>query len=274
VTALSISRNFRVEPAAGSLGAYVHDFDLSLALDEEQKDQVRSLILEHHVVCFRGQNITPADHVRFTRMLGDFYIHPVVSGLEGHPEIIEVFGAAKLTESWHQDSTHSLRPPRLSILVARTLPPYGNDTQFSNQHRAYDALSEGLKAMLDGVGAVHTTAEPTKRALDRASVYGSVFEEATHPAVRTHPDTGRKALYVNAMYTRRFENMTVEESRGLLEYLYAHCGRPDFTFRHRWQPGDVLIWDNASVQHAVIGDMPGGTERYLHRTTTIGEEPA
>jgi taurine dioxygenase len=262
-----------VEPAAGSLGAYVYDFDVSRPLDHGQQEQLRSLILEHHVVCLRGQDISPAQQVEFTRSLGEFYYHPVVNGLEGHPEIVEVFGAHKNTEAWHQDASHSECPPRFSVLVPRKIPPFGNDTQFSNQHKAYDAISDGLKAMLAGVRAIHTTGEPTKRALERASVYGIVSEEASHPVVRTHPDTGRKALFVNAMYTRRFDGMTAEESRGLLEFLYAHCGRSDFTFRHRWQLGDVLIWDNASVQHAVVGDMPEGTERYLHRTTTVGEVP-
>lgn len=269
-----IQSGIRVEPAAGSLGAYVFGIDLSRPMDAGQMKQLRDLLLTYHVVCFREQDLTPAQHVSFTRSLGDFYIHPVVKGLEGHPEIVEVFGAARQTEAWHQDASHSEQPPRLSILAARRLPPFGNDTQFSNQHKAYDALSDGLKSMLANVRAVHTTGEPTKRALDQASGNGPVFEEASHPVIRTHPETGKKALYVNAMYTRRFDGMTVEESRGLLEFLYLHCGRSDFTFRHRWQSGDVLIWDNASVQHAVVGDMPEGTDRYLHRTTTAGKIPA
>jgi len=262
----------RVEPAAGSLGAYVHGFDIGADLDQEQKNYVRALMRQYHVVCFRGQSITPQQHRTFTvTVFGDFYIQPVVGGLEGYPEIIEVIGARKLTENWHQDSSHAVRPPRFSILVARELPPYGNDTQFANQHLAFERLSPGLQKVLQGLRAVHTTAKvpPSK---DYA-VYRTIDEQATHPVVRTHPETGRKALYVNSMYTRRFEDMTVEESLPLLQYLWAHCGRVELTFRHRWQPGDVVIWDNASVQHAVIGDMPEGTRRYMQRTTTMDDVP-
>lgn len=263
----------RVEPATGSLGAYVHDFDISRPLDADEQAFVRDLILRHHVVCFRGQSLSPEQHKAFTRYLGDFYIQPAVSGLEGHPEIVEVFGAASLTECWHQDSTHSERPPRFSVLVARNVLPYGNDTQFSNQHKAYDALSDGLKRMLEGVRVIFRTRRQAMRADAKYAGFNLADEEASHPVVRTHPDTGRKALYINRMYGEHFEDMTPEESRGLFDYLCTHCGRPDFTFRHRWLPGDVLIWDNASVQHAVVGDMPQGTGRYLQRTTTTGERP-
>lgn len=259
----------RVEPGAGSLGAYIYGFDISQPLDDEGQEFVRKVIRDHHVVCFREQDLTPDQHKRFTSYLGEFYVQPVVDGLEGNPEIVEIFGAAKLTENWHQDSTHSIHPPRFSVLVARQLPPYGNDTQFSNQHLAYETLSPGLQAMLAPLRAVHTTASGQQAGEALYRVYTQFNEEATHRVVREHPDTGRKALYVNAMYTRHFEGMTEEESRPLLEYLWRHCGRADFTFRHRWQLGDVLIWDNASVQHAVVGDLPAGTGRYLHRTTTV-----
>jgi taurine dioxygenase len=263
----------RVEPATGSLGAYVYGFDITGPLSQDEKEYVRQLMRDHHVVCFRGQDITPDQHVEFTRLFGDLYIQPVVNGLKENPNIVEVFGAHKLTESWHQDSTHSELPPRFSVLVARQIPPYGNDTQFSNQHKAYEALSPGLKRMLEGVRAVHRSRAVTMAGDSRYTEFAKKTEEAVHPVLRTHPETGRKALYVNAMYGCHFEDMTPEESRGLFEYLCAHCSRSDFTFRHRWQAGDVLIWDNASVQHAVVSDMPEGTGRYLHRTTTVDKRP-
>ena len=259
-----------VEPAAGSLGAYVHGFDISRPLDPDAQEFVRELMRQYHVVCFRGQTLTPAQQIAFTRYLGELFIHPMVTGLEGHPEIVEVFGSHKLTECWHQDATHSETPPRFSVLAAREIPPYGNDTQFANQHAAYEALSPGMKRLLDGLRAVHRSAGVTtsNRTFTATATTG---EEATHPVVREHPETGRKALYINAMYGKHFEDMSIEESQGLLDYLTRHCGRADFTFRHRWQTGDVIIWDNASVQHAAISDMPEGTKRYLHRTTTVDE---
>jgi taurine dioxygenase len=273
MTELQERTELRLEPGAGSLGAYVYGLDLA-HLDQTGRDKVRELMRTYHVVCFRQQELTPDQHVEFTRStFGEIYRQPIVTGLPENPDIVEVFGAHKLTEKWHQDSTHSEIPPRFSVLVARKLPPFGNDTQFSNQHKAYEALSPGLKRMLEGLRAVHRS-KVTERSADQAyGGMGLVREEATQPVVRTHPETGRKALYINAMYGEHFEDMTPEESRGLFDYLCAHCARPDFTFRHRWQDGDVLIWDNASVQHAVVSDMPEGTGRYLHRTTTIGERP-
>jgi taurine dioxygenase len=267
-----VKEKIRVERQAGALGAHVFDLDLT---DSGNSALARDLILKHHVVCFRGQSITPRQHLAFARSLGEIYVHPSVNGLEECPEIVEVFGTLAQLECFHQDSTHSERPPRFSLLVARTLPPYGSDTHFANQHLAFEALSPNMREMLCSLRAVHRTRQKTPEDAEKYKnykAYGMANETAVHPVVRTHPDTGRKALYVNGMYTKHFEGMTEEESAPLLQYLYRHCVQPHFTFRHRWRPGDALILDNASVQHAVIADMPAGATRYMHRATTMDED--
>jgi taurine dioxygenase len=259
----------RVERQAGALGAYIYDVDLSEIVSPMDFRLIFDALLDHHVICARDQRISPAQHLALTRMLGDIYVQPSVAGMEGFPEIVEVKGTSRLTESWHSDSTHSVRPPRLSILVARRLPEFGNDTMFANQHMAYETLSSAMRHMLDPLRAVHRTADVTD---PRYSMTGKV-EESTHPVVRSHPNTSRKALYVNSQYTRRFDGMSSEESQPLLQFLYKHSTQPHLTWRHRWRQGDVLIWDNASVQHLVVGDLTQDSNRVLNRTTTLGEEP-
>jgi taurine dioxygenase len=263
------STDIRVERQAGSLGAYVYGVDLSLHVDSATFGQLFQALLDHHVICVRDQRINPAQHLAFTRLFGEIYVQPAVAGMEGYPEIVEVRGTARLTESWHSDSTHSRRPPRLSLLVARSIPEYGNDTMFANQHAALEMLSPAMQQMLGALRAVHRTATVH----DPRYTHTGKVEESVHPVVRTHPDTARKALYVNSQYTRRFDGMTEEESRPLLTYLYEQSTQPNLTWRHRWRPGDVLVWDNASVQHQVVGDRPQGIGRLLNRTTTLGEEP-
>jgi taurine dioxygenase len=153
------------------------------------------------------------------------------------------------------------------LLLARTLPPYGGDTMFANQYLAYENLSRGLRATLDGLRAVHQGTELAAEAgLERDAV------TTTHPVVRTHPETGRKALFVNGNYVSGFDGWTPAESAALLAFLYAEASRNEYTWRHRWHPGDMIIWDNRCTQHAVIDDI-GGQERLLHRVTITGDVP-
>ena len=180
---------------------------------------------------------------------------------------MRVYDPTPLTQLWHSDFSYARRPPKLSILVARTLPPVGGDTMFANQYAAYDSLSEGMKRLLTGLRAVN---QGTALALESGLSEEDVMW--THPVVRNHPETGRKSLFVNADYTKRFEDMTEAESAPLLRYLYEQGSRAEFTYRHRWQEGDVLMWDNRAVLHAVIGDV-GGAERSLHRVAVAGDEP-
>ena len=253
-----------IDRQTAALGACIYGYSLAEAIAANDKSFVQKMILDHHAVCFRDQDLSPAQHVDFSKMLGEFYIQPVVHGLPDHPEIIEVNGTRPFTESWHQDSTHSEFPPRFTILIARTVPACGNDTMFANQHLAYEKLSPRFKELLSTLSGVHYTLSPAQNPKDDDGPYRYTeftSETATHPAVRTHPDTGRKALYINDQYTRHFEGMLEDESRPLISYLARHCSQPAFAYRHRWRSGDVLIWDNASVQHAVVGDSPPGTVR-------------
>jgi taurine dioxygenase len=255
---------------AGALGAYVSGVDLSKPLDDASFEEIHSLFLEHHVICFRDHaHLTSDQQLSFAARFGTIFTHPYVPGIEGYPPIMEIHDPAPTTVAWHSDTTHSKTPPRMTMLLARRVPDYGGDTMFANQHLAYEELSVGMRRLIEGLKAVHKGTElaTQEKGLSIAEV------SAAHPVVRRHPETGRPALYVNADYTKHFEDMTEEESRPLLEYLYTACSRPRYTWRHHWRAGDLLMWDNASVQHCVVNDVAKG-QRSLHRATIEGMAPA
>ena len=258
----------RVERQAGALGAYITGIDLSRPVDDATFERLRAAFLEHHVVCFRDQDVTSEQQLAFAARWGKIFVHPYVPPIEGYPGIMEVYDPHPITTTWHQDTTHSKTPPRMSLLLARRVPAYGGDTMFANQHLAFEELSPALQRLLEGLRAVHSGTEMAQ------AEKGLTPQEVTavHPVVRRHPDTGRKALFVNADYTRHFEGMTEEESRPLLELLFDRASRPAYTWRHHWREGDLLLWDNASVQHAVVPDVGKG-ERSLHRVTIEGDVP-
>ena len=237
---------------------------------------------EHLVVFFRDQDITPAQHLELAERLGEVLEYPMVKGLEDYPQIAPVL---KLPEEkknfggiWHTDTAYLPKPPKATMLVARELPPYGGDTLFANMYQAYETLSDGLKAVLDTLRAINSSAKADASATreDRLKTSGTAAasEEisASHPVVRTHPETGRKALYVNSGHTTHFDGMTVEESAPLLSYLFAHQIRPEFTCRFRWQPGSIAFWDNRAAQHNPINDYHG-FRRLMHRITLAGDTP-
>jgi len=262
-----------VEPQAGSIGAYVYGVDLAYELKVGDRAEavvaaLRRALLRHLVICVRGQSeLTPDDQLAFVRMWGDVLVHPYVPSIEGHPGIMLISNTNPVTETWHADTTHVATPPAITFLLARVVPKAGGDTMFANQYAAYEGLSGGLKQTLQGLRAVHYGTELAKQA-------GVSQEEVTHshPVVRTHPETGRKGLFVNGNYVRHFEGWTEAESAPLLQYLYAQASRPEYTWRHHWQVGDLLIWDNRCTQHAVVGDV-AGQERALHRVTIAGDVP-
>lgn len=234
-------------------------------------ETVTGLIDEHQVVAIRGQQLSPDELVAFARALGEPAVHALVPHLEGHPEIQEIRNFGKrvtLNEHWHTDVSFEPRPPKYTMLNAKAVPPIGGDTQFANQYLAYESLTPALQAQLTGMRAEH-------RAEGLALLMGkdpSEAPSAVHPVVRTHPSTGRKALYVCAAFTRWFEGWTAEESAGLLRFLYERSSRPDFTYRHQWQPDDLVIWDNRCVLHYAIHDHDDG-DRLLNRITVEGEVP-
>jgi taurine dioxygenase len=271
-----------VRRVAGALGAEVLGVDLARPLDEGEIAALRSAWLEHLVLFFRGQDLTPAQFLAFARRIGTPIEYPFVKGIPDFPEIIEVKKLEHETVNfggiWHSDTAYLDEPPRASMLLAREIPPFGGDTLFANMYLAYDTLSAGMRHMLDGLRAVNSSAkadvsstrEDRIRSDGRAD--GKDTYVAEHPVVRTHPETGRKALYVNIAHTVRFAGMTEEESAPLLGFLYQHQVHPEHTCRFVWQPGSIALWDNRCTQHNPVNDYHG-YRRVMHRITLAGDRP-
>ena len=276
-----MSNSLTVTRLSGALGAEIGGIDLAHATDADIA-AIRRIWLDHNVVFFRDQALPPAEFLALARRIGTPIEYPFVKGIDGFSEIIPVL---KLPHErvnfggiWHSDTTYLDAPPMATLLVAREVPDHGGDTLFANMYLAYEALSDGMKRMLDGLRFISSSAKAdvsrtredrikdSKRD-DAKSVY-----EATHPVVRTHPETGRKALYVNIAHALRFEDMTVEESAPLLDYLCQHATRPEFTCRFRWTPGAVALWDNRCTLHNPVNDYHGQL-RSMHRITLAGDVP-
>ena len=279
---MSDYRLIEVAPIAGACGAEIRGVDISRELDDAVVAEIRRAWLDHGVVFFRDQDVTPAQQLAFARRLGDPVEYPFVKGLDEFPEITPVVKLEHETVNfggvWHSDTVYLPRPPMATMLYSREIPPYGGDTEFANQALAYETLSDGLREMLDGLKAVNSAkkADASKTREDRArqapGKADDVPDEVVHPVVRTHPETGRKALYVNTGHTVRFEGWTEAESRPLLEYLYRHQTRPELTCRFRWSLGALAFWDNRTVQHYPLNDYHG-FRRVMHRITLAGDVP-
>jgi taurine dioxygenase len=268
-----------VTPIAGALGAEISGVDLADDLPDDVVAEIRAAWLQHLVVFFRGQDLSCERFVAFARRIGEIGRYPFVPGIEGHPEIIAVLKEPHETVNfggiWHSDTAYLDRPPTATLLLAREIPPHGGDTMFANQYLAYETLSPAMRRMLEPLRAVNSSAmaDVSKTREDRTGGGDTtrVFE-ATHPVVRTHPETGRKALYVNVAHTERFEGMTADESRPLLQFLFAHQVRPELTCRISWRPGSLALWDNRCAQHNPVNDYHGH-RRLLHRITLAGDVP-
>ena len=267
---------------AGALGAEVSGLDLVRPLTDGQAAALRAAWLEHLVLFFRDQPLMPAQYMAFARRIGQPVEYPFVRGIEGYPEIIEVKKLEHETVNfggiWHSDTAYLEEPPMASMLLAREVPPYGGDTLFANMYLAYETLSEGMRRMLDPLTAINSSAraDVTRTREDRLKSDGRSGAKkeyvAEHPVVRTHPETGRKALYVNIAHTARFGGMSEEESAPLLEYLYRHQTRPEFTCRFTWRAGSLALWDNRCTQHNPVNDYHGH-RRVMHRITLAGDRP-
>jgi taurine dioxygenase len=274
-------RAISVEPIAGALGAEIAGIDLAAALDDDVVAQIRRAWLDHLVVFFHDQELTPEQFLAFARHIGEPVEYPFVKGIDGFPEIITVTKLPHETVNfggiWHSDTAYLERPPMATLLLARDVPPRGGDTMFANMYAAYDALSPGMQRVVDGLRAVNSSAlaDVSKTREDRIRDAGTQDEReyvAEHPVVRTHPETGRRALYVNVAHTARFVDMTEEESRPLLRYLFEHSARPEFTCRFRWRVGSLALWDNRCAMHNPVNDYHGYT-RTMHRITLAGDQP-
>ncbi len=275
-------RSLEIHPLAGAIGAKIRGVDLAGEVDDDTIAALRQAWLDHLVIFLRGQNLTPERFLAVARRFGEAIEYPFLNGIDGFPEITPV---VKLEDErvnfgglWHSDTAYLEVPPMGTMLLAREVPPYGGDTLFANMYLAYETLSPGMRRLLDGLVAVNSSAKAdvTKTREDRmregARADARAEYAAEHPVVRTHPETGRKALYVNGGHTLRFKDMTEEESVPLLGFLFAHLSRPEFTCRFRWEVGSLAFWDNRCAQHNPINDYHG-FRRAMHRVTLKGERP-
>ena len=279
--------HIEVKPIAGALGAEIEGVDLSEDIGNAVFSEIQQALHENLVIFFRDQKLTPDEHKDFGRRFGTLNIHPQYIPLDGHPEILPVLKEPEDTlnigASWHTDVSFLEQPSMGSILYAHEVPKSGGDTMFANQYLAYESLSDGMREMLDDMTAIHSDrvlSNPSSAANRNEGRSTLIREEAMtdeeivneHPVVRTHVETGRKGLYVNRAFTTRFSGMTEEESKPLLEFLYAHAVRPEFTCRFRWEKHSVAFWDNRCTQHYALNDYPG-QRRTMHRVTVNGERP-
>jgi alpha-ketoglutarate-dependent taurine dioxygenase len=281
-----------VIPLSGAIGAEIRGVDLR-DLDDDTVATIRRVWLDHKVVFFLDQHLTPDEHLAFASRFGEpTEGHPVIPGLDGHPEIFEIdYTAARDLYStygdvstrshgihWHTDVTFVKRPPLGSILRAVVVPPSGGDTLFSNQQAAFEALSPSFQAYLSTLTAVHDGSAQFKGVFDRVGEgqwEGEklvALEPSEHPVVRTHPETGEQALFVNPGFTSHIKGLERAESDALLGFLFDHSVQPEFVVRYHWHAGDIGFWDNRVTQHAVAGDF-GDQHRVIQRVTLRGDEP-
>jgi len=278
----------QIRPLSYALGAEVSGVDLARPVDKATQAAIRKAWLEHLVIVFRGQALTPDRQIAFGRMFGElddhksvpFYRHPE------HPEIYlitnkKIGGKESQTKDtgrlWHSDHSFTTHPTMASMLYCLEIPPVGGTTLFSNMVRAYETLSPTLRSVLDGLEAVHSlehysARNPyfTARDPEQIRKMNELSPPVAQPVVRVHPETGRKALYISEGQTQRFVGMSEAESAGLLQFLFAHCARPEFTYRHAWKVDDMLMWDNRSTNHLAVHDYSHEQTRHMHRLTVLG----
>jgi taurine dioxygenase len=275
-----------VTKLAGAIGAEIAGVDLKRASNQAWSE-IHRAFLENLVVVFRDQQLSPNDLMAVGRHFGEPSDYPFVKGIDGFPQIFEIVKEKQETtnfgNAWHSDTTYLPRPPLGTLLYAKETPEVGGDTLFANQYLAYEALSEGMQTMLGRMKGVYSAG--LKRGGGRANRHNDIGSmklqdtenadayEAVHPVVRTHPESGRKALYVNRSHTIRFDGMTEAESQPLIDFLADHAARPEFTCRVCWAPGTLTIWDNRCAQHYAVNDY-NGQRRVMQRLTVGPEVPS
>lgn len=278
VRAMSVASydHIRVEPVTGSIGAEVSGVDLR-DIDEDTAAELRDAWLAHKVLFFRDQPMTRAEHVAYGRRFGELELHPFIPFPEGYPEIVLLESTPErqvAAEIWHSDVTWRVEPSLGSILYGRRIPPYGGDTVWADMELAFDLLDDETKALIDGRTAAHSfvkTFARRKSAEEVASLLEQ-YPEAHHPIVRTHPETGRRCLYVNRNFTERVDDMDPVESDALLRRLYRQAEIPQVQCRFRWREGSIAQWDNRCTQHYAVPDY-GGFSRLVERVTICGDKP-
>ena len=274
----------RFHRMSGSLGAEVSGVDLSGALDDHTVAGIRAGLLEYLVLVFRDQSLDPRSLAAFARRFGTLNRHPYVKPLDGHPDVFRIVKEPDdlhhFGNSWHSDLSYAERPALGTMLYATELPPHGGDTLFADMRAAYRTLSDGMKAMLDGLVAVFSNertygpnAERFRHGVKQMEVaQQNSITRVEHPVVRTHPETGVKALYLNPIHTVGFRDMTPEESKPLIDFLCRHAVRPEFLCRVQWRPGSLAFWDNRATLHYAVDDF-AGHRRMMTRVTLEGDRP-
>jgi taurine dioxygenase len=273
-----------VKPIGGTLGAEIAGVDLAATGDNRVWEEIHRAFLENQVIVFRDQKLTPDDLMAVGRRFGEPSYYPFVTGMDGYPYIFEIVKEPSETRNfgggWHSDTTYLPKPPLATLLYALETPARGGDTLFASTSKAYEALSEGMRDILDRLVSVNSAGLKNTggRARHHAAIGGMKLQntadadayEARHPAARTHPETGEKSIYVSRAHTIRFDGLTEEESKPLIEYLQAHATRQEFTCRVRWEPGTLTVWDNRVTQHSAINDYHG--QRRRMRRLTVGAQ--
>jgi len=271
-----------VEPIAGALGAEIHGIDLRSAPSDGEMADIEAAFHQYSVIFLRDQQITPEQHIAFAQRLAPINVNRFFTPVDGYPEIAEVRKEPAQTrnigERWHTDHSYDQIPAMGSVLLAREVPERGGDTMFASMYQAYEALSDGFKAMLAPLRAEHSS----RHVFGHGAAYlgtdlegrlhnrGAATQDAVHPVIIRHPRTGRRALYVNASFITGIVGWSAAESAALLNFLYEHGARPEFTCRFRWQNGSMAIWDNRSTWHCAVNDYQG-QRRLMHRITLEGE---
>jgi len=275
-----------VQPIAGALGAEVRGIDFSQELSNRETSEVYDAYLKHKVLYFRGPLLTPEQQLRVALIFGEPDLYPFIKGLPEAPEVIEIVKTEKDTVNfgggWHSDTAYLPEPAKGTLLHALEVPDSGGDTLFANMALGYNALSDGMKAVLEGLRGVNdsnslyagsrATAMSKLDGMAQNNVADAETFISEHPVVRTHPETGEKALYVSKSHTKRFVGMTEAESKPLIDFLAEHATRPEFTCRVRWEPGAVTVWDNRVTQHFALNDYQGKRRR-MRRVTLKGDRP-
>ena len=278
--------DLEIAPYSGALGAEIFGVDVSQELSNSAATAIRQAFLDHKVIFFRDQTLSPPAQRRFATLFGEPEIYPFIKGFDDAPEVIEILKTEddqkNFGGSWHSDTSYMPEPALGTVLHAIETPDAGGDTLFANTAAAYDALSDGMKRIVNGLVGVNSSengyAGGRARAMANLNGMSGAFNKAAevfeseHPVARTHPDTGRISLYLNKSHTVRFKDMTAAESRPLIDYLTDHIIRPEFTCRFRWRPGSIAVWDNRTTLHFAVNDYPGKRRR-MNRVVLKGDRP-
>ena len=275
--------NLTIVPLSSALGAQISGVDVSQPLNLEQRDAIEQALLKHQVLFFRNQPVTPQQQARFAANFGDLHIHPIYPNVPEQPEVLILDTAqtdVRDNAVWHTDVTFLPTPALGAVLSAKLLPEFGGDTLWASGIAAYEALSEPLKVLLQGLSATHDFVKSfplerfgnTAQALEQWEATRKKNPPLSHPVIRTHPVSGRKSLFVNEGFTTRINELSDSESEAILKLLFAHATRPEFTIRWRWQTDDVAFWDNRVTQHFAVDDYRPA-RRVMHRATVLGDVP-